>query len=278
MAATAILLAATTQIPDADALTLTTFNVTALTYNTAVETTWQFDFDARTSVPSTGRIHIVFPAGFVVGALATCRLGGTALTTVVTPSTDVICALTGASLTAGSSYTVTVDKVTNPTTAGVTGAFTFETQDLILAVYVVQDDQLTNTETIVTQTLTGLDVTSASYLAGATTTWTVQFTTVDAVPATGNVRINLPTGFTATNLVSTCRLSGTALVTAVTGSADVSCALASGLGAATSYTFTVDNVVNPTSAQTTGAFTIQTRTGANAVINTHTTDTETIVA
>ncbi|MBI2077250.1 MAG: hypothetical protein HYT80_02600 [Euryarchaeota archaeon] len=257
------------------AATLTVLDVTATTYNTSVETTWAFAFTAITSVASTGNVHVVFPSGFVVGATATCRLDGTALTTVVTPSTDVVCSLTGASLTGGTAYTLTIDKVTNPTAAGTTGSFTFQTRNLLNA---VQDDHTTNTEAIVTSALTGVDVTAGTYNTGTTTTWTFAFTTVDAVPATGNLRLVFPAGFVATSGVSVCSVGGTALGTTVTGSTEVACALTSQLAAATAYTATVTNVVNPGTVQTTGAFTIQTRTTGNNLINQHTTNTESIVA
>jgi ribosomal protein L22 len=240
--------------------------------------TWTILFTTFNAVADAGDVRIVFPAGFTTssGAATVCAIAGKTVTTSVASSTEVVCTLAGSSLSAAEALTVTLTNIKDPTNAQTTGAFTLQTRT---PADLVHDAHTANNEAITANTLAAVAASAPLQTAGAVETWTFLFTTVNAVADTGDVRIVFPTGYaTSSGAASVCAATGKTLTTVVASTTEVVCTLAgSTLAAAESVSLTVTNVKNPTSVQTTGAFTIQTRTPADAVHDQHLTNTESIV-
>src|SRR5687768_12327956 len=108
--------------------------------------------------------------------------------------------------------------------------------------------------------LGSVSVSGPTQRTGVTETYTIQFTTVSAVATAGDIRVAFPAGYTVT-VASLCDVTGVTGEAAVVTGQDVVCELGAlgSLGASAAVTLTITNVQNPSTAQTTAAFTIQTR-------------------
>lgn len=132
--------------------------------------------------------------------------------------------------------------------------------------------------------LTSVGLSAPLQTTGAAETWTVNFTTVSSVAGLGKVRVVFPAGFVLNSGGATlCDITAPGTVSAettVAAGSQVDCVLGAldSIGAATAVTLTISNVKNPTTAQTTGAFTLQTRSSLDALIDEDTANTETITA
>jgi MYXO-CTERM domain-containing protein len=164
-----------------------------------------------------------------------------------------------------------------------TGTFAIETQDAADAVH---DTGTAAGVAITASLLTAVSFAAPTQAADTVETWTVQFTTVNAVGASGDIRIVFPAGFqTSSGAATVCDVTAPGTVTAetttVASATEVVCNLGAGdsIAAASAVTLTLTNIRNPATAQDpTGAFTLQTRNNADAVHDAHTTNTEVIGA
>lgn len=262
---------------------LTGVTISAPLQTTGIVETWTFSFTVSNAVSGNGDLRLVFPAGFQTssGGATVCDVTApltvTSETTTVVSATEVLCNLGAAdTILAGTTVTLTLTNVKNPQTVQTTGAFGLQTRNSADAVH---DQDTSNTESIVASTLSSVSASAPLQTAGAVETWTIIFTTTNAAPASGDVRVVFPSGFqTSASGTTTCDIIGkTTETTSVIGGTEVVCNLNSAsLGALEAVTMTLSNVKNPTVSQVTGAFTIQTRDAADAVIDSHSANVETI--
>ena len=129
----------------------------------------------------------------------------------------------------------------------------------------------------ITAGMSATNVQPASLVAGAVGDVTVSFTNSSTIPADGKVRVILPNslgnGFVAnsgaTTAVSASTLSGSLSVSTATTSTSTIITLTRSGGSATtngSQSITLTNIKNPDITGTTGAYTIQTLTSADALV------------
>lgn len=282
--ATAVLLltALLSLAPSALANHLTNVNVSAPQQTTGAFETWTIQFNTHQTVPDNGGyIKVDFPDDFMtVPQFTMCDIDGReGETTNVNPGDVVVCNLQAGTgeIPGGSLVRVFISNVQNPTVAEFTNAFVISTgynqgaQDLTI------DQDNANQETISPSTLANFTAAGSPQTAGATTTWGINFTNINAIAANGDIRIVFPLGF---NLAggSTCLIQGKGGITTTRVSAtEIVCGLGqNSINANTAVSVSVSSVQNPPAAQTTGTFRVETRDPQDRIHDWHTTNTETI--
>ena len=112
----------------------------------------------------------------------------------------------------------------------------------------------------------------ASLVAGATGNVVVDFTTANALPASGKIKVTFPTGFDLTGIgagaAAQTSVAGT-LAVAVSGQVVTITSDAGGdiIATATAASVTLSGIKNPTTAGSGGTYAIQTTQSNDTVIN-----------
>lgn len=261
-----------TASPAIVANTLANVLVAAPQQKMASTETWTFRFRPFNPVASTGDVRIVFPTGFQLstGNVSTCRytVGGTGGVGRVVSSTEFVCS--GVALAAGVDASFEVTKVRNPLTAGTTGAFTLETRNATGALHDAFSGQAA---TIVVAPLPGLKITTAAHTTGTVENQTIEFTVSRVVPVGGDIRVVFPAGYVISSGAATvCKIvtptNATTGTTTLTPSSAAVCNLPANVSipASTAVKLVLTKVKTPTVAGVTGAFLVETRNAADALI------------
>jgi hypothetical protein len=248
------------------AAALSSTNVQPATLVTGQSSTVTVSFTAVTDIPADGKIKVTFPSGFTVSGAngATCSTMDGQFATSVASQVVTITRSTGSTETAAAE-TCTIAGIVNPTIAGSTGTYTIETTDAVNTQLDV--DAAVAADTIVAGTLGSTNVQPSSLVAGANVTITATFTMNNSLEANGAIRIQLPSGFTINGGSSVASCSTMDGEFALAGSTTLAAIIRSGgsIEPAGAQTCTVTNVTNPTTAGSTGTYSIQAVTVANEV-------------
>jgi len=122
--------------------------------------------------------------------------------------------------------------------------------------------------------LSAASLTPTSSLAGRTTLYTINFTTVGSIPANGKIKVTFPTNYDISGAVSaTCSSMNGGFSTGKSGQVVTFTRNNTGSGttAGNAETCTVDGIKNPTFSATTGTFTIQTTDSSDSEIDSNST-------
>lgn len=236
---------------------------------------WVLAFTNPTAVPSGGDVRIVLPPLFSTVTNATCDVNVQAQElageTATVSGQDLVCELGSNGISANSGVSVSWTQIRNPTTEQTNVPFVFETRDASNAVI---DQHTAVNGTVVPSPLKDFTAAATDATAGRSTTWRFTFTTANAVAATGDVRIVLPSGFaTSAGGTTTCDvLDEVSENTTVVSATEVVCNL-NGVSFAVGERVRMDltNVQNPASAGAAGAFVVETRNATDRVHDNFTT-------
>ena len=162
-------------------------------------------FTIANPIPAAGSIIITMPSGYA-GSASTGVQAGTLIPSASLCSPACTASISGQAITVvigsttiarGTSVTLTLTNVTNPSSATAGSAFMVRTTTAPatgLPAYDVDAGQITG-PAITNSSLSAAQISLGATQAGATTTATVSFTTDDAWPGDGKVSVAFPTGF-----------------------------------------------------------------------------------
>lgn len=226
--------------------------------------TVRVQFDMPSTIPSGGSINVTFPAGFTFGAVAVSNKANISAPLAVSRSGQTVVLSNSSGVSAGNGLGFTLSNVTNPTTAGATGAFTLETKR--------SNGNTIDSGTAPSVTIQALiaSMAFANRAAGASGNVTVDLTTSVDIPASGKVRVTFPAGFNVSAAgvqASTTGLGGGSATASVSGQIITvvlgnSATVAPGSG----KSFTLTGITNPGTAAPSGAFPIATLDSTDAVV------------
>ena len=232
-------------------------------------------FTTANPVANNGKVVITLPAGFVIdsgGASAVTAGGtynGTAYTGIGVVGQDIT--LTGdgngTGMTAAEVVSITIDKIKNPAVTGDPGAYTLLTTtngDVDI------DTAAPATDTITVGALSSTNVEPATLVAGASGTATVTFTTANPIPANGNIKVTFGAAYNVSGAAGgTCTTQDGTFVTSVASQVVTLTRQNDGASEpAGAQTCTINTIVNPPSAGTTGVYNITTTDTSNVSIDT----------
>lgn len=267
-------------VPSVQASTLGNFTATGNPQTTGKDATWTFSFTNPQTIPTNGKIVVVFPEGFsiAVGNNPACTITVAGITIVEESSDDnvrtVTCTITATVPTGGipanSGISLQWTVIRSPTTVrNPTGAFDVRTFN---AVPTELDTHLTNTEVITASDFTDVSITAGSLFTGAVNTYTVSFDVVNAVQATGDIRVVFPAGYQTSSGATVCDVRsdvGDKLeTTTVVSATEVVCNLQTGIENSPTpedITVTLTNIKNSIASGATAPFTIETRNTTDVV-------------
>ncbi|MBI4896257.1 MAG: hypothetical protein HY832_01795, partial [Candidatus Aenigmarchaeota archaeon] len=178
---------------------ITSASVTPATLTAGATSTATVAFTTASEIPANGTIQVTFPTGYNVSAVAigsgSCTgMTGTFNTTRdISPRIVTIARQSNGETTAAGAQTCTITNIQNPQVSGTTGTYTLITTDGSLTSI---DNGTASGTAITAGALTVTNVEPASLVAGASSTVTVTFTTTNPIPATGNINVTFPSGFT----------------------------------------------------------------------------------
>jgi uncharacterized repeat protein (TIGR01451 family) len=235
-------------------------------------------------LPSTGVIVVTFPSTFTLSSGAATGLGGDGISAggaTVTVSGSQIVKITrtsGSRFTAGTTVTVELTNIKNPTNTAATGSYSVKT-DNASGTTIEQDTSVT-AGTILPGVLTSTNVEPESLTVSKAGDVDVSFTTANALPSDGQIVVTFPSGFTLSSGAATslgndgASFGGTATV-GVSGSQIVTITRSGGseIAASTIVTVELTNIKNPTSTGSAGTYSIKTDTSAGITIDELTTIT-----
>jgi hypothetical protein len=110
---------------------------------------------------------------------------------------------------------------------------------------------------IIPATLTALSRSSSSYISTETASYTIGFTTVNAIPAGGKVEITFDSDYTLTSVASNNVSGNSGSTVAVSGSTLI-VTIGTAIPASTAASLVISNIKNP-GAQSTGTFSLLTK-------------------
>ena len=266
--------AATIAATSAGALSLTSATLPLLVVST--KNTLSIAFTTVNDSPSAGKFIINLPAGFSGTAASDGACTGLDGTWTTTGAASVV-TLTRSGGSPGISPILTVactiNNITNPSSAGAVGTFTYQTTTSN-ASQVLDEGTALSTQTIVAVgALTG-SVQHSTLVAGQTGTATISFSTINSIPNGGKVIATFPAGFevSGANALTATSLSGLAgtWTASVSGQVITFTQSAGSLSTAGSKSFTIAGIHNPTSPGSAGTYSISTQTPTGETIDTNT--------
>jgi hypothetical protein len=247
-------------------ITTADIELTATNYVVGVMGDVTVNFTTINSLPADGKIVITFPSGFILDSGGSTSASSSTIdgTFSVTTASNVVTVARNndGSQTAAGSQILTLTNIQNPADTGTTGTYALKTttsdDKTIDEATSIAGDTITNGGT-----LTYADVEPATRYAGVTESVTVQFTTVNPIPADGKIIIDFPDGFTldsgAATTASSTTINGTLSVTTDAVNKIVTITRSAGTQQTPAVeVITLTNIQNPTSGGLTGTYQIQT--------------------
>ncbi|MEK7632199.1 MAG: hypothetical protein AAB473_00215 [Patescibacteria group bacterium] len=226
---------------------------------------------ANDTVVWTMPANFAVPQGAITVASQTLAGGGTFTCTGVALTRVITCTTSGV---------ITADVAGNIVLSGITSLYVADASNVAdLTINSVTAgsgaDIALDTTTAVTATTAGVmtstNVAPATTIVGVSNTATVTFTTVNSIAADGKVKVTFGAGFVLTSITSTgmacSTLTGGTTATSVSGQTVTLTRTGGDVEAAGAQTCTIALVHNPTSAGTTGTYTIFTTDTSNNVID-----------
>lgn len=235
-------------------------------------TSYVFGLTTTNTWPADGKLEIVFPGAYTITNALSADVSGSGVsgTFGATKSgTTVTVTRSGGTAWAGGAKTVTLAGITNPSTSGVTAAFTVRTTDNALRVI----DTANPAGVTITSTLDSVSITPDSFQVGAVTKYTFVFIPNSAWTA-GNLLVTFPAGYDATGATmvtssptpAAC-LGAPPTVASATATAVVISKTSATDCAGGSRTVALSGIRNPGTAGATGAIVLATRDASNNVLD-----------
>lgn len=252
------------------AAALTSTNVEPASFVAGSSSTVTVTFTTTTTVPANGKIKVTFPAGFGVAGAAggTCSTMDGTFATSVSGQTVIITRQNDGTGETGAAESCTINSVVNPTVSGTTGTYTISTTDS--SDVVLDTDAAVTADTITAAALTSTSVVPASLVAGASSTVTVSFTTINALQATDKIKVTFGSGFNVAGAASaTCSTMDGAFATSVSGQTVIITRSAGSIQPFAAETCTIGSIVNPQVSGSTGTYTISTTNSSDAIRDTN---------
>jgi hypothetical protein len=256
--------------------------------NTGASGNVSITFAGLNPVPPNGKINVIFPAGFVLNdagaTIATANNAFNGTTYAVSSAVGSTVTLTGdgAGIGIGPGQPVinlTLSNIMNPGVAGSTGFYTI--QSTTATDQVLDEDTFVAADTILANPLTGAEVEPADLNAGATSQVTVSFTTSNNLLNNDKIKVTFGASFDVSGATgAACATLDGTITTSVNGQVVILTRDANGNPEAPgAIVCTIDTIVNPALAGSTGPYTIRTTDNADAVREENTTVTaDTILA
>lgn len=263
---------------------LTSTNVEPASLVAGATGTATVSFTTVNGIAANGKVKVTFPAGFDVSAAsgATCSttMNGSYLTSV-SGQVVTITRRFGTRQTAAAEV-CTIGGIKNPVAPGTTGVYGVAISDSSNGVTdedaAVAADVITATPAI--GTLSSVNVQPASLQTSTTGSVTVSFTTENAIPATGKVRVTFGSGFNLSGVSSaSCSTMDGTFSKSVSGQTVTITRGGDGTSqTAAAETCIISGVKNPTSAGATGSYTVVTTDSSFVTIDSGTAASDNITA
>ncbi len=251
---------------------LTGTSITPASLNAGAIGNVNISFTSATTISIGGKIKVMFPSGFDVSNTVVTATTGLTGTWIASISGQVVtCGQSDGGITAPGAITLTLSGIRNPQYSGNTGfylVFTTTPADALLDAYEVVPASM-----ITAAPMPLASVTPASLMAGATNTATVSFTSVNPIPADGQIIVIFPSinlGGTLFQFdLANVGVSSASIITGLDGSLSVAADNANHKmtitrsGGTTAVagvgkTFSVIGIKNPAISGVTGTYGIQT--------------------
>lgn len=231
-------------------------------------------FDTQNDLPSDGKIKITFPSGFTTTGASSASCSSMDGSFAISEASNVVTITRsgGSNQIGGGSETCTFTGIQNPTVSGSTGTYIIETSN---SADTVIDTASVTADTILPGSLSSTNVEPASLIEAIDGNITISFTIANPWPATGKLVIDLPSGFDASGAtVSSENITGSfnsPSISSGDGTNDVITLTRDGTGSITSassaVTITLASVKNPTSAGSTGTYSLTTQNASAVAID-----------
>ncbi len=240
-------------------------------------------FTTANPIAPDGRIYVYLPIslgnGFIVdsgGVTDASALTGIDGTVSVTDTNNYITITRnndGATSTAGVKSFV-LSNIKNPDITGSTAEYTIETQTS--SAITIDQDLAVSADTITSGGLSSANVQPATLMVAEVGTTTIQFTTSNPIPSDGKIVVTFPTslgsGFAfnsgGTSHAVSATLNGTLAVSLSSNVLTLTRSGGTASGAGEIETITLGYVKNPTSAGSTGTYSITTKNSSDVTIDT----------
>jgi alpha-tubulin suppressor-like RCC1 family protein len=226
-------------------------------------------FTTDNAIPSGGKVRVTFPSGYSFNSGSATAITATTGFTVAPSGVSIagqVVTLTGAQAAAAATCTITLSNVKNQPDTGTTGTYTIATLNSSDAQLDLASAVAANTITN-GGTLSATNVEPASLYAGASGNVTVSFTTVNPIPADGKIEVTFPSGFVISNGGTTTASSATmdgALAVSVNGQVVTVTRSGGTQQAAAAETLSLTYIRVPTTAGSTGTYTIKTASSSGS--------------
>jgi alpha-tubulin suppressor-like RCC1 family protein len=226
-------------------------------------------FTTDNAIPSGGKVRVTFPSGYSFNSGGSTAITATTGFTVAPTGVSIagqLVTLTGAQAAAGATCTITLSNVKNQPDTGTTGTYAIATLNASDAQLDLASAVAANTITN-GGTLTSTNVEPASLYAGASGNVTVNFTSVNPIPADGKIEVTFPSGFVISNGGTTGATSATmdgALAVSINGQVVTVTRSGGTQQAAAAETLTLTYIRVPTTAGSTGTYTIRTASSSGS--------------
>ncbi|MFA6497308.1 MAG: hypothetical protein WCT28_02625 [Patescibacteria group bacterium] len=247
------------------AAALTSTNVQPSTLTAGASTTVTITFTSVNTLEANGKIKVTFPSGFNVASAASgaCSTMDGSFATSVDTQTVILTRSTGGVALAGA-HSCTVSGISNPGIMGSTGTYTITTTTSADAVH--DTDAAVAADTISPGALGSTNVQPATLIAGASGMATATFTMLNTLELDGKIEVTFPSGYGVTGATGgTCSGMDGSFTTTVAD--QVVTLTRSGGSTATigAKTCTINAIVNPVTAGSTGTYMIKTRNSSGVV-------------
>lgn len=241
--------------------TLTNTNVEPASLVAGATSSATVNFTTSGSIPANGKVKVKFGPGFTVsevtGASCSSMDGGFTFSSTAAPENLVTISRdgSGTDTVAGNAETCVIDGVKNPSGSGSTGLYAIQT--LTVGMSNIDLNTGVTADAIVPNALSSTTVTPSPLTAGATSTVTVNFTTVTPIQPTDMIKVSFPTGFSFGFMTVNCptmdggfSFSMDILILKILRSGG-------GVVAPGPQTCVITNVINPGSSGTTAPFQVK---------------------
>ncbi|MCC7357741.1 peptidoglycan-binding protein [Candidatus Uhrbacteria bacterium] len=219
-------------------------------------------FTSAVSIPSDGKIKIIFPSGFNVSnaSSGSCSsMNGGFLTSVSGQTVTITRNNTGTIRIAGA-QTCTIEGIANPSSLGSTGTYTIQIANGSNAV--IDQDTVVAADTIIAPgTISVSNVATENQVSGVKSRATITFTSQNTIARDGIVSVIFPTGFDTTNITSPTCTSMDGSFSFSTSSQTVNI-IRTGNGInqpAAAESCIIDGIIAPTSTGLSGTYFINTK-------------------
>ncbi|MFB3918433.1 MAG: hypothetical protein ACE14U_00005 [Candidatus Velamenicoccus archaeovorus] len=250
--------------------TLTGTNVEPAGLVAGITGTVTVSFTTANPLSSDGKIKVTFPAGFSFSSgdatVVSSSSGIDGSFSVGVAGQAITVTRSGGSSSVPGAKSITLTNIKNPDNAGSTGTYAIETQNASGVVF--DSDNAVSADTITNGgTLSSTNVEPASLYAGASGNVTVSFTTVNPIPADGKIEVTFPSGFVISNGGTTTATSATmdgALAVTINGQVVTVTRSGGTQQAAAAESLTLTYIRVPTTAGSTGTYTIRTASSSGS--------------